>query len=327
MKKAEVLEMLRTSSDHVSGQEICDRFGVSRTAVWKVMNQLKEDGYRIEAVQNRGYRLVESPDVITAEELLSRMNSEWIAREIYYYPEIGSTNTELKKLSGQGAGNGALAVTDSQVAGKGRRGRGWVLPPGSAIAMSLLLKPTIEPSRASMITLVMAMAVASAINQETGLQADIKWPNDIVVNRKKVCGILTEMTMEADYIQDVIVGVGINVNNDVFPEELQETATCLMTECGHRVSRSNIIIAVMEAFEEYYGQFLEAGDLSGLKDAYNQMLVSLDHEVRVLDPKGEFDGISKGINERGELLVEKAGGECVQVYAGEVSVRGLYGYV
>ena len=192
--------------------------------------------------------------------------------------------------------------------------------------MSIGLKPELSPDKASMLTLVMALAICDTIHEVTGLDSRIKWPNDIVVNGKKVCGMLTEMEAELDCIHSVVIGIGINVNQQEMPEEIRETATSLFLESGEKIIRAHIIEKAMEYFEDYYAQFMEKGDLSLLKEAYNARLVNMDAGVRVLDPRGEYEGIAKGINTEGELLVER-NGETVRVYAGEVSVRGVYGYV
>ena len=197
------------------------------------------------------------------------------------------------------------------------------------IAMSLLLRPTFSPDKASMLTLLAAHSVAGAIEAVTGLPAAIKWPNDIVINRKKTVGILTEMSLgvEQAAIDYIVIGIGINVNNTAFPEEIRDMATSLYLEKGERVSRSVLIAESMRRLEVDYEAFLKTEDLSAILPDYNAHLISMNKEVRVLDPKGEYTGISRGMDAQGELLVERADGEIIKVYAGEVSVRGLYGYV
>ena len=228
------------------------------------------------------------------------------------------------------APEGTLAIADRQESGRGRRGRSWESPSGYGVYMSLLLKPEISPSDAPMITLVMALAVANAVRETTGLDARIKWPNDIVAGGRKICGILTEMDMESDYIRDIIVGVGINVNQPdekCFPEEIADTATSLRIMSGNVVMRSVLAAEIMNEFERLSDIFFEARDLSKLRDRYEELLAGIGSEVRVLDPAGEYTGISRGINDRGELLVETSDGNIREIYAGEVSVRGIYGYV
>ena len=194
--KSNILALLRDSRDYVSGQQLCDRFGVSRTAVWKVINQLKEEGYQIEAVSRKGYRLIESPDVLSRSEIASRLKTKWAGQCLYYLDETGSTNIDAKRYAEEGDPHGTTVVAEKQTAGRGRRGKYWESPPGTAIYMTIMLKPKFAPDKASMLTLVMALSVAEAISEETGLNAGIKWPNDIVVHKKKVCGILTELNVE-----------------------------------------------------------------------------------------------------------------------------------
>lgn len=326
-RKTEVLQLLRDSRDYVSGQQICESFGISRTAVWKIINQLKEEGYEIEAVQNKGYHLTGAPDVLSLSELKTRIKTKMAGSHLLYFDVVGSTNIEAKKQAENGAPEGLLVVADKQEAGRGRRGRSWESPAGANIFMTLLLRPSFSPGKASMITLVMAVSVAQAVSEAAGLTAKIKWPNDVVVNKKKVVGILTELTMETDYIQYLVCGVGINVNQMSFPEAIAQTATSLYLEGGRQVNRAGLIEKVMERFEENYEIFLKTEDMSGLTEPYNRLLVNKGEKVRVLDPKGEYDGLSHGINEIGELIVEKQDGSVENVYAGEVSVRGIYGYV
>lgn len=364
--KTEIISLLRQRGTYVSGQELCSLFGVSRTAVWKAVEQLKRDGYVIEAVKNRGYLLVESssPEVFGRTELESRMHTAWAGKELHYFDSVDSTNIRAKRLGEEGAPHGSLVVADQQTAGRGRRGRAWISPAGSNIYFTILLRPEIVPDKASMLTLVMALALAEGIAAACGgtkrLQGDasdgtgqsredsrqqevlsgdstgqsgvtvpgIKWPNDIVLDGKKACGILTEMSLsvEQDSIQYLVIGVGINVMKQDFPEELQDHAIALEEVYGP-VGRSSLLVAVMEAFERNYDDFIRAGSLAPLRKRYQSLLVNRDRQVRVLDPKGEFDGIARGIRDTGELIVELPDGSCKEIYAGEVSVRGIYGYV
>lgn len=325
--KSEILTLLRERKDYVSGQELCERFGVSRTAVWKAIGQLKKEGYHIEAVQNRGYLLVEEQELFGQYELESRMDTKWAGHPITCYDVLDSTNLQAKLDAERGAGQGTLVVADMQTAGRGRRGRTWSSPPGTNVYFTLILKPELTPDKASMLTPVMGLAAAEGIRRTCGLEAQIKWPNDIVINGKKVCGMLAEMSLERDFIHYIVIGVGINVGLQEFPEEIAVTATCLQQECGKKVPRAELIANIMRAFEEYFEVFLKRGDFSGLMGQYNRLLANNGREVKVLDPKGEFQGIARGINELGELLVEKGDGSVMAVYAGEVSVRGIYGYV
>ncbi len=325
--KEEILRLLRSADGYISGQELCNRFGVSRTAVWKAINQLKEAGYEIEAQQNKGYKLMAAPDLMTEAEIKSLMHTEWVAKEVLYFDTIDSTNTKAQELAEKGYPSGTLVVADKQESGKGRRGRSWVSPSGTGIFMTLMIKPDINPNNASMLTLVAALAVAKAITSVTSEEAMIKWPNDIVVNGKKVCGILTEMNAQFDYINNIVVGVGINVHNESFPEEISQMASSLMIEAGgKRFHRAQIIAETMLYFEQYYDTFLKTQDLSALVREYDELLVNRNKSVRVLDPKEPFDGKAMGITPKGELIVDTWESRKL-VSSGEVSVRGIYGYV
>ncbi|MCD8097278.1 MAG: biotin--[acetyl-CoA-carboxylase] ligase [Lachnospiraceae bacterium] len=324
--KSELLKVLRQADDYVSGQQLCSRFGVSRTAVWKAIRQLQEAGYEIDAVNNRGYRLLSAPDLITAEEMESRLHTSFMGRNCICLDSVDSTNNYVRKLAEDGAAEGTLVFAEEQTGGKGRRGRAWVTPKGRNIAMSLLLRPQIHPAHAPQLTLLMAMAVTEAIRSCTGLEAGIKWPNDVVVNGRKLCGILTEMNTEVDYINYVVIGTGINVNQRDFPEELREIAGSLCQNLGRETSRAAIAAASMDELERLYGIFLQTEDLSALKDDYNRRCLNRGHGIRVMERGEAYTGTTEGINDHGELVVRRESGEEVLVYAGEVSVRGLYGY-
>ena len=327
MTKLDVLKALREKDDYVSGQELCERFQVSRTAVWKRIRQLQAEGYEIEAVPNRGYRISGCPDVIAAEEVGSRLKTKWMGRPVRYFEVIDSTNRYAKKAAEDGAPEGLLVIGDEQTAGRGRSGRHWTTPPGTAIAMTILLRPEIAADRIAMTTLVMGLAVTQAVRELYDIPAGIKWPNDVVIDGKKICGILTEMTTDMVSVSYIVVGVGINANMDAFPEELQSTAASLKMVLGHEVNRAELIAAVMQHFEYYYEQFLAAGDLSAVMERYNELLLNRGRKVRVLEPGHEYTGMAEGIDSMGELLVRREDGTLARVYAGEVSVRGVYGYV
>ncbi len=324
--KTEIIKLLKAAPDYVSGQELCETFGVSRTAVWKVIRQLQEDGYEIEAKRNRGYRLGDSGDVFTGAELRSLLNTRWVGHNLVFLEQVDSTNEEAKRQAEKGAPDGTLVAAAEQSAGKGRRGRTWISEKGTGVWMSLLLRPDFPPECASMLTLVAAMAVEKGISRVTGVDGQIKWPNDVVIEGKKVCGILTEMSTEMECIHYVVVGIGINVGTEEFPEEIRDLATSLYLSTQKKVKRAVLAAAVAEAWEFYYEQFLKSGDLRFLMEEYNERLVNRGREVKVLALDGGYMGISQGINEKGELLVE-TGGMVRTVISGEVSVRGIYGDV
>ncbi len=324
--KAEILTILRDTDGYVSGQELCERFGVSRTAVWKAMNQLKKEGYEIESVQNKGYRLIKTPDILSKNELISIRKTKWVGKEIHYLDVTDSTNTQAKSLGEADAPNGTLVVADRQESGRGRRGRSFESPAGVGVFMTLLLKPEIQPRNASMLTLVAALAVVKGIGHMIDLPVQIKWPNDIVINGKKICGILTEMSAQVDYVNYIVIGIGINVGNGDFPEEIKDVATSIYLESGKHINRAMLIEKVWEEFEDYYERYEKTQDLSELVREYDSYLVNRGQKVRVLDQKEPYEGKAMGITDRGELIVDTWEARRL-VSAGEVSVRGVYGYV
>ena len=324
--KAEILTILKDTDGYVSGQELCERFGVSRTAVWKAMNQLKKEGYEIESVQNKGYHLIKTPDILSKNELVSIRKTKWVGTEICYFDVTDSTNTQAKSLGEGDAPNGTLVVAGKQESGRGRRGRSFESPAGTGIFMTLLLRPEIEPQNASMLTLVSALAVAKGIEHMVDLPVQIKWPNDIVINGKKVCGILTEMSAQMDYVNYIVIGIGINVGNEEFPEEIKDVATSIYLESGKHVNRAMLIEKIWEEFEDYYELYEKTQDLSSLVKEYDSYLVNRGQKVRVLDSKEPYEGKAMGITDRGELIVDTWEARRL-VSAGEVSVRGVYGYV
>lgn len=256
------------------------------------------------------------------------MDTEIFGRTLVFRDETESTNNDARAFAENGCKPGLLVVADMQTAGRGRRGREWLAPSGQNIYMTLVLKPECVPDNAAAVTLVMAISVLEAVREIIpDIEGGIKWPNDIVVNNKKICGILTEMCAESGKIRYVLAGVGVNVNQKEFPNEIKETATSLFLESGMETERSRLVSRVMYFFEQNYRLFEKTWDLKLMLDKYNSMLINRGKRVRVLDPKGEYEGIAHGINENGGLIVERQdNGELVYVYAGEVSVRGVYGY-
>lgn len=325
--KTEIISKLKETDGYVSGQQLCELLGVSRTAVWKVIRQLRDEGYQIEAVRNKGYRLLEVADVLTEAECRNRLAGRWLGNPVYCFDEIDSTNNRAKLLAEQEAPEGTLVIAESQTAGRGRRGRSWVSPPGEGLWFSVILRPQIRPAVAPMITLAAALAVAVAIEEVSGLPTRIKWPNDIVISGRKLVGILTELSAEAMEVHYVVVGIGINVNTTQFPDEIRQTATSLYLESGKRLNRCDIVAAVMKRMEEYYAAYKRTCSLSAMKEAYMERLANRNQEVTVITPQEEWSGLCEGIDEYGRLLVRGKDGNLEKIVSGEVSVRGIYGYV
>lgn len=249
---------------------------------------------------------------------------------IIHLEEIDSTNTEARRHAMQGAGEGLVIVAERQTAGKGRRGRNWESESGENLYFSMMLRPDFPVEKTPMLTLVMALSVTKAIEKFCGMNPAIKWPNDLVLSGKKICGILTEMHMADGRIEDVIVGTGINVNQKVFSDELEDKATSLLLEKGQNqdfIDKQKLLHAVLAEFEILYETFSKVQDLSFLEESYNERLINKNREVLVLEPGNEYQAVAQGINSKGELVVRKEDGSVEAVYAGEVSVRGIYGYV
>ena len=275
--------------------------------------------------EKESYEEIGTGSIYNETTIADQIHTKWAGKTVHFARETDSTNLWIKRLAKEGASEGTLALAEFQSAGRGRLGRSWEVPEGTSVMMSILLRPKFEPQYAPTLTLVMGMAVAKAV-KNLGFDVSIKWPNDVVVSHKKICGILTEMGVRDGKIDYAVIGVGINVNIREFPEEMADKATSLYLESGKEFDRSQIPGLVMEAFEKYYEKFTATCDLSGLKEEYESILANYNQPVRVL-AKEPYDGVARGITDGGELLVEKTDGTIVAVSAGEVSVRGLYSYV
>lgn len=254
------------------------------------------------------------------------LSTKWAGQEWISLETVDSTNLYAKRIE-KTAKHGTLILAEEQEQGRGRRGRTWSSPKGEQIAMTLFLRPNIKLEHASRLTLLMALAVRRGIFKLTKLDCKIKWPNDIVLNGKKICGILTEMNVSIQKIDYVLIGVGINVKQQYFSEELSQIASSLYLESGTLFSRTELVSRILEEFEELYELFLQTEDLSKVCEEYNKTCINCGRQIQVLEPENTYVGTTNGINEKGELLVQKEDGSLIPVYAGEVSVRGLYGYV
>ncbi len=326
--KEKIIKLLKENKDNfISGEKVSELFGVSRTAIWKYINTLKEEGYEIESVSRKGYRLISSPDILTYEEIESWLNTDYIGRKVYYYNILSSTNMEAKKIA-PSEKEGTIVVAESQTAGRGRLGRSWQSPKEKGIWMSIILKPKVNPIHVARVTLIGAAAVNLAL-RDIGVDSYIKWPNDIVINGKKVCGILTEMSSELNMINYVIMGIGINVNleDEDFCEEVSKVGTSLKIETGGKVNRKKLLAKVLNRFEELYTPFVENNDLSKAINICRKDSILIGKEVRIITGKEEKIGIAMDINEDGKLVVKYENGEIENLLSGEVSVRGLRGYV
>ena len=318
-----ILELLRRQEGFLSGEDIGRELSITRAAVWKGIKKLREEGYEIEAVTNRGYRLTNPETMYNKRELEQGLKTKTMGQSIYFYEETDTTNNRARELALEGAPEGTLVVAEKQTAGRGRRGKVWESPLGTGIWMSLVLRPQIMPAEASVLTLLCGLATAEAIEAETGLSAGIKWPNDILINGKKAVGILTEMDCEMSEVHFVIPGIGINVNTASFPPEIAEIATSLYLECGKTVSRRRLVHKVLERLEEHYETFLRTGSFDAMLEDYRKHCITLGKEVHVLG-REPFFAEALDITPEGELLVRRAdNGKEEVVFSGEVSIRGV----
>lgn len=322
MKRA-ILRLLKESRpEYVSGEDICKKFNVTRTAVWKHIQALREDGYEIEARPRAGYSLLSVPDRLYAEEILDGLSSKFFGREVHYCDSVSSTNDVARELASQGARDGSLVVAEEQTGGKGRLGRQWHSPKYKGICFSVLLYPPVNPSEAAQMTMVTAVALALAVRKKTGVPVGIKWPNDLLVGGRKLCGILTEMSAELDRIDYLVVGSGLNVNQglDEFPEEVRDMATSLKVETGFDIARVSLLQAILEEYERWYMVWLEQG-FSAILTKWKEMSVSLHCPVRIHTLNKSWEGWAEDVDADGALLLRLPDGGLQRLIAGDVSLR------
>ncbi|KEH89961.1 biotin--[acetyl-CoA-carboxylase] ligase [Clostridium novyi] len=327
--KEEIINLLKENEDNfISGEKISEKLGISRAAVWKHIKSIKEDGYEIESVSRKGYKLISSPDLLTFEEVNPYLNTKYIGKDIRYYNTIDSTNTKAKELGTAGAKEGTVVISEEQTGGRGRLGRQWVSPKFKGTWMSIILKPDIEPMDASKITQIGAAAVCMSIN-ELGLKATIKWPNDIVLNGKKVCGILTEMSGELNKINYIIMGIGINVNieDEDFPGDIKDIATSIKIESGKKVKRKELVASIFNNFESLYDEFINSETIKRSINICRENSALIGNDIKIIKRNEEVFAKAIGLTEDGELIVEYNDGKVDKIVSGEVSVRGMYGYV
>lgn len=325
-----ILEILLDNKDNfISGESISERLNVTRAAVWKHIKTLQSEGFKIESVSRKGYRLVGIPDKLERVTLLHGMKTKVLGRTVEICESIDSTNSRAKELALLGYPEGTLVIAEEQLEGRGRLGRSWVSPAGKGIWMSLLLRPEIPPSAAPIITTLAALAVKRALEETSGLEVSIKWPNDIIIQNKKVCGILTEIHADIDIIHYVIVGIGINVNIEEkdFPEELLSSATSILIALGRKLDRIQLIQSIMKHMEDIYIDYIKTSDIGPILDECRKCSATLGRTVKVIGRGMEFSGKAVDLDEDGALLVLKDDGKLEKVLSGDVSVRGIAGYV
>ncbi|WP_027417521.1 biotin--[acetyl-CoA-carboxylase] ligase [Aneurinibacillus terranovensis] len=318
-----MLQLLKEAGDNfISGEEISKRLGVSRTAIWKHIEELREEGYVFEAVRRSGYRLLATPDVTSAEEIKLGLTTKTFGCAVHHFAVVDSTQNKCQDLAKQGAPEGTLVVADQQIGGKGRLGRVWYSPAGKNISMSLLLRPTLELQECPQITLLAAVAIVETMRDICGVEASIKWPNDILVNGKKVCGILTELNAEAERINWLIIGMGINVNTleEDFPPEILEIATSLAIEKKRQFRRAEIIQGILKRLEELYLLYIDEG-FAPIKKRWELYAVTIGKRVTIRTLHGSLTGYAEGIDETGVLLVRRDNGSLNKVYSADVEIH------
>lgn len=325
--KSKILKILKNNDDFISGERISEEFNMTRSAIWKYMNMLKEDGYMIESIPKKGYRIISSPDILTLDEIENDLNTRFIGRKVHYYDSIDSTNKEAKKLATL-EDEGTVIISEEQTEGKGRLGRGWISPKGKGIWMSIILKPNVEPVKVGAITLLGAAAVYNGL-KNMNVDSLIKWPNDILIDDKKICGILTEMNAELNRINYLIMGIGINVNldEDDIPPELKDRANSIKIYKNKEIDRKSLLANILNEFEKLYIPFAANGDVSIAIRICRENSASIDKEVKIIEGNKERLGRALDINNNGELIVEFEDGKVQNIYAGEVSIRGVNGYI
>nr|WP_122012311.1 biotin--[acetyl-CoA-carboxylase] ligase [Maliibacterium massiliense] len=321
--------LICNAEQYVSGQQMCEQFGVTRAAIWKHIKALQQSGYEIEASPKKGYKLIGLPDALQPVLVLRGMHTQTIGQNIDYKQEMANTNARAKKLAEQGAPAGTVVLTEQQTQGRGRLGRTWFSPAGSGVWMSVLLRPEMNAGDAMKITMLTGLAVARAIETVSGIRAGIKWPNDIVIGQKKVCGILTEMNANVDGVEWVVVGIGVNVNMraEDMPEELRKTATSLYMERGLETSRLEMVRNICYEMELLLDEYQRTGDFVPILNDYRSYSVTLGQTVRVTGAEGAFIGTAAEFDDEGVLLVQLEDGTVKRVLSGDVSVRGVMGYV
>ncbi|WP_066312945.1 biotin--[acetyl-CoA-carboxylase] ligase [Bacillus sp. FJAT-29814] len=320
--RKKLLDAFTNSQDsYLSGQYIAELIGCSRTAVWKHIEELRKEGFELEAVRKKGYRIIKTPEKITADEIRLGLETSFIGRNIHYEETVDSTQKIAHGLASEGVPEGTVVLAEEQLLGKGRMNRKWHSPKFTGVWMSLILRPNIPLTRSPQLTLLTAVAIVQAIEEVTELKPEIKWPNDILIQGKKITGILTELQAEADRIHSIIIGIGINVNQQGvdFPEELRETATSLFIEAGGIISRAGLIRSIFKHFEKLYMLYLEQGFLP-VKLLWESYAVSIGKNLKARTLTDVIEGKALGITDDGVLKIEDQTGTIHHVYSADIEL-------
>jgi len=307
-------------NDFISGEQLSMKFKCSRTAIWKQIQRLKRQGYQFEAISRVGYRLMSQPERLTFHGLTAKIKTKVMGRQLRLMDKTESTQTAAHHWVEEGAEEGALIIAEQQTSGRGRMGRHWHSPPGKGVWMSLILKPRIPIHFAPQLTLLTAVALCRTINK-IGIAAGIKWPNDLLVAGKKICGILLESNAEDERLKYVIAGIGISANlqEEDYPEELRMKATSLFIESGKPVSREQLIADFLLEFECLYEIFQQEG-FAPIRTLWEALSVSLNRHIRIQTLQGWVEGTASGIDSMGALQLIKSDGSMVKMYSGDIEL-------
>ena len=319
---AQILAALR-QQDGVSGADLALRFGMSRAAIWAHIEELRESGFEIEASPHRGYCLITAPDRLLADDLMARLGPmDVIGRDIRVFQETNSTNDVVEKLARDGVAEGVVVFAEAQSKGRGRLGRQWLSPAGKGLWFSILLRPDLRPQEATQLTVATATAVARAIQQQTGVTPEIKWPNDLMIGSKKVCGILTELSAELDHVKYIILGIGVDVNlaSDEFPSELGKIATSLRIATGRLIPRPELAVAILQELDREYARILR-GEFTAVADEWAQRCTTLGQLVTIRLGDRALRGRAEALDESGALLLRTEHGRLERVIGGDVTVE------
>ncbi len=321
--RSKIVSILETSEGYISGERLSKELGITRSAVWKHIKELKENGYEIESVHGMGYRLKSAPDLLNAERITAGLGVSLVGRTVVTLKTVDSTNEEIKRLAREGAQEGLVVASEEQTAGKGRFGRLWSSGNDGGLYFSFLLKPELPPADLASITLAVGYAVCLAVRECTGLDARIKWPNDIIIGNKKLCGILTEMAAQSDRIDYVIPGIGINVNNREFPEHISSKATSIYMETGEMTDRSEFLRELLKKLDTVISGFLISLSIDDIEH-FKTICATIGRTVSVIRSGQEIKGVARDITAAGELVIMTSEGHELIISSGEVTVQGIY---